>query len=93
MTASRTDAVACDTCGTPMPPYAGPGRPRKRCRACAADKPALGQAWRASHPTEVASYRAKQREALLADRVAKGSARAAAQLASLRRKHQQRAST
>ena len=41
-------------CGRPLPAPKGTGRPRIRCESCASDKSALGKAWRASHPQEVA---------------------------------------
>jgi hypothetical protein len=37
-------AVECRTCGTPLPPHTGPGRPRQRCAACA-------------HPLGIREYR------------------------------------
>jgi hypothetical protein len=49
-------------CGSPLPPYRGRGRPRIRCEACAADRSALGRAWRAAHPEAVEAYNARRRE-------------------------------
>jgi hypothetical protein len=50
------NAAHCVGCGDPLSPYAGRGKPRIRCEVCAADRSALGKAWRASHPREVAVY-------------------------------------
>lgn len=46
-----------------MLPATGPGRPRVRCRACAADRSALGRAWRAANPDRVEAYNASRRGA------------------------------
>lgn len=63
VSASRT---RCDTCGRRMPPPRGRGRPRKRCELCAADKSALGRAWRAANPDAVAEYNDGRRQQLRA---------------------------
>lgn len=57
-------------CGAPIEPVQGKGRPRLRCRRCAADKSALAKAWRADHPDEVVALNASKREAYAADRLA-----------------------
>jgi hypothetical protein len=53
----------CGDCRGRMPRPARTGRPRVRCGRCAANKAALGKAWRASHPREVAAYNARRRAA------------------------------
>jgi hypothetical protein len=53
--------MTCDTCMVPMLPATGPGRPRVRCQACAADRSALGRAWRAANPARVDAYNASRR--------------------------------
>ena len=55
-------------CGAKLAPYAGRGRPRLRCQACAADQSALGANWRAVHPQRVADYNADRRVAYAANR-------------------------
>jgi hypothetical protein len=54
---------SCLTCGRPLPAPAPRGRPRVRCESCAADKSALGRAWRATHRAEVAAYNLARRNA------------------------------
>ena len=53
----------CESCGAPIAD-ATPlrGRPRLRCRACAADKGALARAWRSANSDLVAQYNAGRRK-------------------------------
>jgi len=53
--------TACVDCGGSLPPYSGKGPPRKRCKPCAADKAALGKAWRAENQAAVDAYNAARR--------------------------------
>jgi hypothetical protein len=53
--------ATCDTCGASLPPYRGLGKPRVRCPDCAADRSALGRAWRLANPEAVAAYNARRR--------------------------------
>ena len=65
VSAARTAARSCESCGASIAPSgAGRGRPRKRCASCAADRSALGRAWRAANPNRVAAYNASRRQAV-----------------------------
>jgi hypothetical protein len=55
--------TACADCGAHLPAYRL-GKPRVRCESCAADKGALGRAWRRAHPAEVDAYNARRRGAV-----------------------------
>jgi hypothetical protein len=53
----RTVPARCESCGSRIASSVpSRGRPRKRCASCAADKSAIGKAWRATHPKQVAAY-------------------------------------
>jgi hypothetical protein len=54
--------ATCDSCGASLPPYRGLGKPRVRCPDCAADRSALGKAWRLAHPEAVAAYNGRRRQ-------------------------------
>lgn len=63
-------------CGAEIAPTVGRGRPRVRCRACAADRARLGKKWRASNPARVDAYNAARRADYAAHRdVAQARAR------------------
>lgn len=47
-------------CGAPIV-STGRGRPRVRCKACAADRSRLGKDWRVAHPEFVKGYNAGRR--------------------------------
>jgi hypothetical protein len=57
-------------CGQLLPPYVGVGRPRVRCTDCAANKSALGKAWRAANRAHVKAVNARRRAAYTAKRAA-----------------------
>ncbi len=53
----------CESCGAPIADASQPrGRPRLRCHACAADKGALGRAWRSANGGRVAKYNSDRRK-------------------------------
>jgi hypothetical protein len=85
----KAEIGRCVGCDAPLAPHRGPGRPRARCAACAADKHAIGVAWRAAHADRVRTYRVRSRvaelTALIKSPSLARSARAEAQLATLRR--------
>lgn len=62
LTAATTAVRSCESCGSVLPPD-GPrrGRPRVRCVPCAANRSALGRAWRAQHSAAVAKYNERRR--------------------------------
>jgi len=80
----------CADCGARLPPRAATGRPRRRCITCAADRYAIGRAWRDAHPERVLAYRLKARAKQLGTRRRTRSlasdARDRAKLAKVRRK-------
>ena len=63
LSASRTVAGVCSTCGTRFTDTRPRrGRPRARCASCAADRAALGRAWRSANGDRVAAYNASRRQ-------------------------------
>jgi hypothetical protein len=55
-------------CGAKLAPYAGRGRPRLRCEACAGDRSGLGTKWRAVNAGQAAAYNRARRAAYAANR-------------------------